>query len=116
MEEYEKDDLLEWANEMDAEDLSDFVEAIYQAYLEKREITIKCGKHTDIGRLKEFRMIYDEYYPDFDIEIGLETSMTKEGYPYLLLFSELTKNQIKKEGDMFHINTNDGADGYIIMS
>lgn len=115
--EKEKGEILKWAEKMGTEEFRIFVETLYCMEKEKRKVTLVYGNHKETGKVKEFRILYQKEFSDFDLELQLDTSVTEEGDPCCWLFSGVAQEEIKKEKEGFHIiGTQDRGEGYLISS
>lgn len=105
------DELIEWADKTENTDFSKFVRLMQEAIENGYCIKTECGKTiSDKGKLTHFHIAYNRKFPDMDLVYR------QENWNYSLCFLEITKQHIKREGEVFHIiNTQGGLDGYITV-
>jgi len=94
-------EFIEWINKEHETDLAQLAQLLQETYEKKAGIRIEIEQWIHEGKMTSYHICYNKKFPDMDISIYYDSP--EEGNTGVG-FSELTKDDVVKEGDrIFHI-------------
>lgn len=91
------DELIKWVNKERETDFSQFALLLHEANKKKAGVRIEVNEKIYEGKVTDYNIAYNTKFPDMDIDITY--SSPRAELIWGVSFQEVTKNDIKREGD-----------------